>query len=524
MRGVVAGLVLGVWLVPVAPALAGGAEEKPVESKIISVGLFKNGLVVVKREVSIPGPGAYRLDKVPDAVHGTFWIESNAEIEATMKMREVDVPAHKAGPLSLQEELAGRKVTLHLKGAKVAPVNGTVIRFERHPDDEAAGPRRFLVLKTARGRTFVDTTEIASVEVEGDNDTVKQRKAVLLLTVGKSDKRPAVRISYLTTGLSWAPSYRLDITDPKTLAIEQSAVVRNELTDLKDAEVFLISGYPSVAFGHVLSPLSPKTSWDNFFRQISRRETTWDATLSNTMLVQQAVRPTAVSGLDLSATPSGEGVDLHYQGIGKRTLGKGNALSLSLAKAKANYERIVEWAIPDNRDEFGRYVARGRDEDDNPWDALRFKNPFAFPMTTAPAMVVAGGRFNGQRPSYFVNPGEENVVRVTRALSIRTRATEQEEQNKKNGREIVYVGGREYRKSQVAGEVVISNHRKEEVKLVIRRRFSGELLTAEGAPRTSLREEGVWSVNRRNELTWTVTLQPGEEKRLTYQYSVLVLN
>ena len=99
-------------------------------------------------------------------------------------------------------------------------------------------------------------------------------------------------------------------------------------------------------------------------------------------------------------------------------------------------------------------------------------------------------------------------------------------QQRKNGggREIVYVGGREYRKSLVGGELTLSNHRKEAVKLVIRRRFSGELLTAEGAPRTMLREEGVWSVNRRNELVWTVTLQPGEEKRLTYQYSVLVLN
>jgi hypothetical protein len=530
MRYPVAVLALGAWFVCAAPVRAGGApaEEKTAQSKIVSVGLFKNGLVVVKREVSVAGPGTYKLDKVPDAVHGTFWVESNAEIEAAMQLREIDVPAHKAGPLSLQDELAGRKVTLHLKGGKVAPVNGTVIRFERRDDEDAPAPRRFLVLKTARGRTYVDTGEVASVEVEGDNDTVKQRKAVLLLTVAKSDKRPKVHLSYLTTGLSWAPSYRIDITDPKSLAIEQGTVVRNEMADLKEAEVFLISGYPGVAFGHVLSPLSSKTNWANFFRQLSRRDGAFDPTLTNwtanTVVVQQAVRSTALPGLDLSAIPTGEGVDLHYQGIGKRALKKGNALALSLAKAKANYERIVEWTIPDNRDEYGRYVARGRNEDDNPWDALRFKNPFPFPMTTAPAMVVAGGKFNGQSTSYFVNPGEENVVRVTRALSIRTRAVETEEQNRKGNREIVYVGGREYRKGQVAGEVTVSNHRKETVKLVIRRRFSGELISADGNPRTVLREEGVWSVNRRNDLIWTVTLAPGEEKRLTYHYSVLVLN
>jgi hypothetical protein len=29
-------------------------------------------------------------------------------------------------------------------------------------------------------------------------------------------------------------------------------------------------------------------------------------------------------------------------------------------------------------------------------------------------------------------------------------------------------------------------------------------------------------VNKRNELMWTVTLKPGEEKALPYQYAVLV--
>jgi hypothetical protein len=60
--------------------------------------------------------------------------------------------------------------------------------------------------------------------------------------------------------------------------------------------------------------------------------------------------------------------------------------------------------------------------------------------------------------------------------------------------------------------------------LVIRRRFSGELLSADGSPKQSLREEGVYSVNKRYELLWRFPLKPGEEKKLAYQYSVLVHN
>jgi hypothetical protein len=39
-----------------------------------------------------------------------------------------------------------------------------------------------------------------------------------------------------------------------------------------------------------------------------------------------------------------------------------------------------------------------------------------------------------------------------------------------------------------------------------------------------LLEAGVYSINKRNELSWRVELQPGEEKELEYRYEVLVDN
>jgi hypothetical protein len=127
--------------------------------------------------------------------------------------------------------------------------------------------------------------------------------------------------------------------------------------------------------------------------------------------------------------------------------------------------------------------------------------------------------------SYWVNSGEETILRVEKALSVRTRATENEQLDKNgSGRELVWVGGRQFRKTTVEGEVAVSNHRKETISLVIRRRFSGDLVQAEGAPRTSLLTEGVYSVNRRNEMVWSLPLKGGEEIKLKYSYTVLVLH
>src|SRR5260370_34403906 len=88
--------------------------------------------------------------------------------------------------------------------------------------------------------------------------------------------------------MAWAPSYKIDITDPKTLTLEQQAVVKNELADIDGAEVKLISGFPSVQFAHVTSPLSARTTWSTFFQQLNNRA--WrDSDRASNSIRRQAV-------------------------------------------------------------------------------------------------------------------------------------------------------------------------------------------------------------------------------------------
>ncbi|MDP7129270.1 MAG: hypothetical protein QF437_02220 [Planctomycetota bacterium] len=430
---------------------------------------------------------------------------------------------------------------------RIPTINGKVVKVERAKGEEAwnrtyqqprypyyygnrnpAQPGQFLVIETNTGQAYIDTSMIAYLSTTDKGKTVKRRMPVLLFDVEALAPGPMkVSVMYLSKGMSWAPSYKVDTTDKKELTIEQKTVIKNELEDVEQAELQLITGYPSVKFGHVASPLSPRTNWASFFSQLNQRIQRGHASVRNVMS-QQAVaynRPAAAAGLDLSATPSGEGVDLHYQTVGKRTLLEGDSLSLSVASASAEYKRIVEWAVPDTRKASGQYIQE-YERNQNPQkyedvarDAVQFRNPFKFPMTTGAAMFVSEGRFTGQSLSYFVNSGEKTTLHITRALSIRTRHVEQEE---KGGRETVYIGGKRFRKTKVQGELTTSNHRKEIVPLVIRRRFSGDLISADNSPRNTLMEEGVYSVNRRHELLWTLDLQPGESKTLKYRYSVLV--
>ncbi len=536
---------LPVALLIAAMAAVAAAEEKPLTSKITSVGLFKNGLAVVQRTATVPGSGTYRIEDVPNPVHGTFWIESDAKVATRLTRRVVEVPAAESAGSDFQEELAGKKVTVHFADGKTPPASGTVVALAPARGDAAWSrnyqqprygydrwgrpqqPGRMLVLETDQGRCYVDSSRIAYLQATGAGKTVRKRMPVLLLAVEAVKEKPAtISISYLAKGMAWAPSYRVDISDPNTLVLQQKAVVKNELDSIENARVRLISGFPSVQFANVTSPLSLETTWTQFFQQLNQRSSPSHAIASNMITQQVAFNNDAPgSGIDLSAIPTGEGVDLHYQDIGRQTLDEGDSLALETASARADYERIVEWIVPDTRQANGRYIAehqRNSDPDkyqDTAWDAVRFRNPLEFPMTTAPAMIVCGDRFNGQRLSYWVNPGEQTTMHVTKALSVRTRSVEQEV---KGEREILYVGGYEYRKTTVEGELRANNHRKEAVKLVIRRRFSGDLVSADQKPECTLLEEGVYSVNKRNQLAWSLDLEPGKEVKLVYRYTVLV--
>lgn len=518
--------ILTLTLAAMLPASPAVAADTPLKSKIVAVDLFKNGLAIVKREATLGKSGTYTLDDVPAPVHGTFWIDSTGgTVDVVVRMQDVEVPASDTPPGSLQDDLAGKKVIVHFKGDKRAPVSGTMLKLKPTKQEDQV-PGRFLVLQTAKGRVYVEPTEVAAVESEDAGDKVIRRRPQMLLTLGETDKAETkVTIRYIAHGLSWAPSYRLDITDPKTLLLEQHAVVRNEMADLEGAEIRLISGYPSVEYAHVRSPLAPHTNWALFFSELANSRHREIDALGNSIVSQQAVAMNNYRGaarLALGAIPTGEGVDLHYQSIGKRTLADGDVLSLTVAKGKADYERIVEWLVPDTRNAYGQ-VERNEGAADDAWDALRFKNPLSFPMTTGPAAVVASGQFNGQRTSFWVNAGEETVLRVEKALSVRTRATENEQLPKDgSARDLIWLGGRQYRKTTVEGELAVNNHRKETVALVIRRRFSGELGSADGNPTRQLREEGVYSVNKRQELLWDISLKGGEEKKLKYTYTVLV--
>jgi len=195
-------MVLGLAMVLMTASVT-MAQEKVVVSRLVSAGLFKNGLAVVTREVKLSGAGIYLISDVPSPVHGTFWIESKDDVEVRVTMRDMDVAPQSNTAADFQEQLAGKEVTVHFREQGMPPTTGEVVSTKRPRGDtawnrqyqqprhfnrywqgnQAGGPSRFLILKTKDGREYVDTSMIARVTVSDPTGRITERKPVLLLSL-----------------------------------------------------------------------------------------------------------------------------------------------------------------------------------------------------------------------------------------------------------------------------------------------------------------------------------------------------
>jgi hypothetical protein len=388
-----------------------------------------------------------------------------------------------------------------------------------------------IVLKAEDRHYFFTGQQITHIETHAPITELTVRRPVMVFHATKKEGSGGgkIRLFYLTKGATWVPSYRVDILDGKRLRLEQTAVIRNEGVPMTDADISLVSGFPQIDCANILSPLTPSQTLEQFFRQIlsqtyqSRNGRDDFSIMSNSAFTQRAVHPsaTANAGFDTTALAAGEGPDIHYNSIGKRSLEVGDTLSLTTGKGETDYRRVLECdlasPILDSYNEHARNRRSGQAY--NPlvtpevFDVLKFQNPLAFPMTTAPAMVTEKSRFLGQSQTGWVNPQQVASVKITKVMNVAItyseRTTDAAQPEKQRFR------GYEYLKRTVTGTIEIANRRNEEITLHLNGILLGKVDKIEPAPTKETLSVNDYFPNELSDLFWELTLKPGESKTIT---------
>jgi len=374
-----------------------------------------------------------------------------------------------------------------------------------------------------------------------------------------------IHIFYLTQGATWAPSYRVKLLDDRRLTLEQSTVILNEWMPINDAEIALVSGFPQIEMPGVITPLHPSQTLRQFLAQMRSPQSAQavrDA--SGPMGQAPATMPPVASSPQLPPPipwAPGEGPDIHYHSIGKRTLEINDALALTTGKGEATYERVMNCDLSALVLNFWRQNSqRGANIQINNtevFEVLKFNNPLGFPMTTAPVTITDTQRFLGQSMTNWVGTNQPATVNITKVMNVSISYSDELDLSRRpdelppipnDSRQIPILSGFEnvplwsvgvlpnsgnrFRLIPILGTLEITNNRNEAITLHLTSAAVGVVdldkrLIAESD--VAVKSQTILPVNREfapnsvSRLYWELTLQPGEKKSITVRSSRWVL-
>lgn len=492
---------------------------------VVSASLFKNGLALITREIQVP-PKQDQITIAADPVplHGSFWIESDTRVkiesrEAIWTETKTVDDGHFDITRALQT-LQGKTVTLFFGAEKL---KGSLIPL-------TGLDTRLVALKTDKGTELIDSAAVSRVLFEEDEIRFSSRKKekseekrlpILIFSFQSPVHERKLRFSYLCHGAAWAPAYRLDLSGDHQGILSFQGTIRNEILPFRQTRIFLVSGYPALMFGQTVSPLHRGQRLDSFLTQIgnpgrSGRAAVTQQVISNFRAQREDL---GASGSEMQDLDS----DIHVRSAGVVDLDVGDALQLDLGRSETTLERVVEWTIPESRDQEGRFQSQWRDiqkgvSPHELWDTLILSNPFDFPMTTAPVSVYQNGQILSQNLSYWTARGQKSRIRSGRALNI---ATDLKEEELASSRKRINLDGDDYQRSEIRCEITLINRRPTVQKLLIKRSVWGQVHSLTGGGQKRQLAEGARSQNPRTEVEWNIELAAGQKTELAFTYIVL---
>ena len=529
---------------------------------ITKVSLFKNGLGFFNATANLPaGASTVRLGQLPVPVFGTFWVEYPQAVKLRAlitAMEDVQETVPVQNMADFLKANIGRTVTLRLSSNENDFLRGTLLPPAEPLDKPAApstyimGPRPtgdsrnmymgpaatndLVLLKTDTGTVALSPHAVARVEIDGEgiqNATSRTQKSPSIrVELELPADGEALSLSYLARGIMWAPGYKIDLSDASLARLTARAVIINEVADLEDVKVELITGFPNIAFSNVQSPEAMSQSLAEFVMALTSGYTTSNQGRHGVMTQQAMVLSNeafsapwdpALGPAYSTAAEGARAEDLFLYPLEHVTLKKGETAWLPLFSADLPYKHIYTWSIGDTIDHDER--SGPNQQGQNPrqaeevWHCCRLVNKLAMPLTTAPAEFTTGGAFTGQDTCYYTAPGAETTIRMNRAMNIVAEQAEVETSRKVNEASF---NNYPHDLVQVRGELKLQNRQDKAATVEVTKALSGEVLDATPEAKDVKTATGLKQINPKHILTWTLEVQPGEELTISYNYEVYV--
>ncbi len=381
--------------------LYGESEVTQADVKLRQAALFKNGLGFFVSEVVCPeGKASFTIVPAAAALHGTFWVVQPPTVKLeSLVAKEVELKKSTEA-VTIEELLRaniGRSVWLSFDDKGESTIKGVIRSFAE--DREAPPPAPYapgtearevaqpvprplqatlIIIETEAGEVAINSQGVRRVQfLDGKPNktfTSKSKSVQLDIQMAKPAGGKKLMLSYLAKGITWAPSYIVDITEPNKAVVSAKAVVINEVCDLNDVTIQLVTGFPNLQFADIVSPLAMKEKLAQFLQSLTRGQSERGRLLGvagNVMAQRAASMP--MEDREMAFMPSYGAAeagktseDLFLYPIEKVNLAKGQTGYYPLFTESVAYKHIYEWKIPDYVNEDEQYSYQRRREQEQP--------------------------------------------------------------------------------------------------------------------------------------------------------------
>jgi len=409
---------------------------------------------------------------------------------------------------------------------------------------------RTVKLASITGATFPDDAGRTFTE------TLEKRRIRLNIEGGRGET--TVGMTYLQKGLRWIPEYAVMIEDDGKVRIKLQGTIINDMVDLDDVTVHLVVGVPNFTFKDQISPIALRDAAARLSQYFQPASATGFA-FSNAIMSQMAGNRADVGGpgieqpMGAGAEALGSQEDLFIYKVEHVSLKKGERMIVPVIEIEATYTDAYVWNIPfslppdllRNMNEQQREQMMMLSSGARAYHKLRIKNTSKVPLTTGAALILKDGRLLAQSMIRYTSIGNEVDVDVTVATDIHTKKWEKQTDRANNA---VTIAGHSYARLDMRGFLELTNYKKEKVTVEITRAVLGAVTEADnegeilqlnsfedlsflpdggGAGRGGWRWWSYWPwwwhyVNDVGQVKWTVTLGPGDKRRLQYEWHYFV--
>jgi len=540
-----------------------------------SVILFKTGYSFISTPVTL-GSGSGKAGAVEEArvgplpsfaVHGTVALQpsdDSVQLLSLGRRQEEDLQLllPEGEDFSIPAFLAANTNTLinltlaeDAKNTRSSRHQGKV-RWVQPPGNAT----RLALLQLTHGQgkrdLLLDTAKIVNIERVQDNEERDVNLVARFKRKEEGKKAPTATLSYLTRGLTWAPTYSMILNKEKmTLHLEGNATILCDLPFF-DGEpigsVSMVAGQPKVVLEQLSDPLADGSGAMDFIVELENALREDSPVIRSRHRGPRAVKMMACSrSFSARSANDREGFDSYEVNQTEEGIKGGEVVEdffhYQLESVPLQHKQPVKMPfIKECRDvkyedvyflDLDQKVGtmRSGEDEENSVEvkhAISFRNPTGQPLTGGPASILARqdeeaeSKFMVQAMMKFTGPEKPIIVEITRAMDVQANYSVETSKEKKTelwSAAVSWTGAGKKYVDVVAkkGKLVIKNPKATAIKCKIEHALQGHLEKSKPAVKeVTERPSHGQELNPTSKLLWELEVPAEGSAELSIEYGV----